>query len=395
MSPADDGSVTDPCSSGRDPPITQLGLVGDRRTVAVISADGTVQWLCLPNFDGVPVFGNLLDARRGGFWRLGPERAIAGRQSYFDKNNVLVTRWDSADCELELIDAMLLPGGARAAADENRRTLLRRLCCRRGLAHCIMDLVPRADFGPGDAVSRVPGGLELRLAGQALGLWTSKPVEPGSDKVASDLQLAEGEEFWAVLGVAEQPAWWDVMAAERALKATIRHWEEWSGRYRYQGPRQDAVIHAGLAIELLSFAPTGALAAAATSSLPERIGGDRNYDYRYAWIRDASMAMATLSVLGDVESAERYLSWLAHLDSSTEMPLQVLYRVDGTTDVRQHSRKELAGYRGSRPVTFGNHAYRQRQIDCLGYLADCAVIYLDCGGRWQPEYWSMISRIAD
>jgi alpha,alpha-trehalase len=382
-----------PCSSGRDPPITQLGVVGDRRTAAVISAEGTVQWLCLPNFDGVPVFGSLLDASRGGYWRLGPAGTSQGEQSYLARNNVLVTRWHSADCELELTDAMLLPRGSQSV--DSRRALLRRLRCRRGSAQCAMELAPRDDFAPGLVVSKVAGGFELRVAGQALGLWTSGRVEPEEGGVAASLRLGAGDEFWAALSIAEEPASWNAAAADRELQATIQYWQEWSERYNYEGPRQDGVIHAGLAIELLSFAPTGAIVAAATSSLPERIGGDRNYDYRYAWIRDASMAMATLSVLGDLESAERYLSWLARLDSSTEMPLQVLYRVDGSTDVRQHSREELAGYRGSRPVHFGNHAYRQRQIDCFGYLADCAVIYLDRGGRWQPEYWSVISRIAE
>jgi alpha,alpha-trehalase len=162
----------------------------------------------------------------------------------------------------------------------------------------------------------------------------------------------------------------------------LQYWRERTGRYGYRGAQRDRVIRSGLGIELLSFAPTGALAAAAMSSLPERIGGDRNYDYRYAWIRDASIAIATLSVLGDIESAERYLRWLSRLDSATEMPLQVLYRVDGGTGIEEHSRDELAGYRQSRPVRFGTHAYRQRQIDCFGYLADCAVIYLDRGGRW-------------
>jgi GH15 family glucan-1,4-alpha-glucosidase len=377
------------------PPITQLGVVGDRRTAAVISADGAVRWFCLPNFDGIPVFGTLLDASRGGYWRLGPASVTAGRQSYLTRNNVLVTRWHTADCELELTDTMLLPGDSRSATDDSRRALLRRLRCGRGSAQCTMELAPRDGFTPGLVISRVPGGLELRVAGQALGLWTSRPVEPEEGRVAAGFRLAAGEEFWAVLGVAEELALWNTAAAGHALQATIRFWQERGRRYRYEGPRQDGVIHAGLAIELLSFAPTGALVAAATSSLPERIGGNRNYDYRYAWIRDASMAMATLSVLGDLESAERYLSWLARLESSTEMPLQVLYHVDGGTDVRQHSRDELAGYRGSRPVNFGNHAYRQRQIDCFGYLADCAVIYLDRGGRWQPEYWSVISRLAD
>ncbi|MBV8505705.1 MAG: glycoside hydrolase family 15 protein [Alphaproteobacteria bacterium] len=377
------------------PGLAQLGVVGDRRTAAVISADGTVRWLCLPNYDGIAVFGNLLDAERGGYWRLGPASGAAGDQCYVDDNNVLVTTWQSADGELELTDAMLSPDTSRPSGEERRRTLLRRLCCKRGSITCTMELTPCGDFAPGLVTSRVPGGLELRVAGFALGLWTSRPVEPAPDGVCAGFALAAGEEFWAIVGSAENPAAWNPQAAEEALQATLRHWRELSGGYNYRGPRRDRVIRSALAIELLSFAPTGALVAAATSSLPERIGGGRNYDYRYAWIRDASMAIATLSVLGDVESAERYLSWLSRLGSSTEMPLQVLYRADGGTGIEEHSRDDLAGYRDSPPVRFGNHAYRQHQIDCFGYLADCAVIYLDRGGRWAPEYWRLVQKIAE
>jgi GH15 family glucan-1,4-alpha-glucosidase len=379
----------------RYPHLAQLGVVGDRRTAAVISADGTVRWLCLPDYDGLPVFGNLLDAERGGYWRLGPASGAAGHQRYIDDNNVLVTIWQSADGELELTDAMLSPNVSRPSGEEGHRTLLRRLRCKRGSVTCAMELMPRDDFAPGLVTSRVPGGLELRVAGFALRLWTSRPVEPAPDGAYVGFALTTGEEFWAIIGLANDQASWNLQAADEALQATLRHWRELSGRYNYRGPRRDRVIRSALAIELLSFAPTGALAAAATSSLPERIGGDRNYDYRYAWIRDASMAIATLSVLGDVESAERYLSWLSRLGSSTEMPLQVLYRVNGGTDIAEHSRDDLVGYRNSPPVRFGNHAYCQHQIDCFGYLADCAVIYLDRGGRWAPEYWRLIQKIAE
>ena len=377
------------------PGLAHLGVVGDRRTAAVISADGSVRWLCLPHYDGLPVFGNLLDAERGGYWRLGLTGAAASHQRYVDDNNVLVTTWHSADGELELTDAMLSPEASRPSGEEGRRTLLRRLRCKRGSAACAMELMPRDDFADGVVTSQVPGGVELRVAGFALGLWTSQPVEPGPDGVWADFTLTAGEDFWAILGLAENPAAWNLQAAAEALQATLRHWRELSGRYNYRGPRRDRVIRSALAIELLSFAPSGALVAAATSSLPERIGGERNYDYRYAWIRDASMAIATLSVLGNVESAERYLSWLSRLRSSTQMPLQVLYRADGGTDIEERSRDDLTGYRDSRPVRFGNHAYRQHQIDCFGYLADCAVIYLDQGGRWAPEYWRLIQKIAD
>lgn len=402
--PAPTSARPEQCANGADqaadasfepyPPIARLGVIGDRRTAAVISADGTVRWLCLPDFDGIPVFGGLLDSTRGGYWRLGPASGTTGRQCYHAGTNVLVTSWHTAEGDLELTDAMLSPDDSRPAG-EGQRTLLRRLYCRRGSARCAMELMPRDDFSPGLVSSRVSGGLELRVAGHALGLWTCRPVEACEERVCAAFSLAAGDEFWAILGLGADPAAWNAEAAGEALQGTLQYWRNWTSRYSYQGPRRDAVIRSALAIELLSFAPTGAVAAAATTSLPERIGDNRNYDYRYAWIRDASMAIATLSVLGDFAGAERYLSWLAALGSSTEMPLQVLYRVDGGTDIRQHARKDIAGYRGSRPVHFGNHAYRQRQIDSFGYLADCTVIYLLQGGRWRPEYGWVIRRIAD
>jgi GH15 family glucan-1,4-alpha-glucosidase len=377
------------------PRLADLGVVGDRRTAAVVSADGTVSWLCLPNYDGLPIFGRLIDAARGGWWRLGPERAGVGRQCYLPDSNILVTTWQDGEGEIELTDAMLSPDDRRPADAEGKRVLLRRLRCRRGSVRCAMRLIPAGDFAPGFTTSPMPGGLGLQVADFVLGLWTSGPVETADDGVGACFLLAAGDEFWAVLGLGEAPTAWNAEVADAALQATLRYWQEWSARYAYSGPRRDLVTRSVLAIELLSYAPSGALAAALTTSLPERVGGDRNYDYRYAWIRDASMAIATLSVIGDVQSAERYLSWLSRLKSSTEMPLQVLYRVDGGTSVKQRSRKDLSGYRGSRPVRFGNSAYRQRQIDCFGYLADCAVIYLDKGGRWSPDYWRLMRRVAD
>jgi alpha,alpha-trehalase len=376
------------------PRIAELIVIGDRRTAAVIAPDGSIGWLCLPAFDGAPVFGRLLDARRGGYWRLGPAEASNGSVSYIDNTNVAVTRWQSEAGDLELTDAMLLPEPDPGAGERGQVTLLRRLCCRRGAAECVMELAPRDQFGAAPVVQPVPDGWELRLAGKALGLWTNR-AETEGEPARTLFHLDTGQEFWAVISTALLPSTWDTATAQHALDETVRYWRDWTGRYRYEGPRRSSAIRAGLAIELMSFAPTGALAAAATTSLPERIGGDRNYDYRYAWIRDASLAMATLAVLGDLESAERYLSWIAQLGSATEMPVQVLYRVDGGTDVRERQRQDIAGYRGSRPVRFGNHAFRQRQIDCLGYLADCAVIYLIKGGRWAPEYWRLIARIAD
>ena len=187
------------------PPLSQLGIIGDRRTAAGITADGTVRWLCLPNYDGTPVFGCLVDAVRGGRWALGPTNANAGRQSYHGETNVLVTNWQMSRGDIELTDAMICPESARPAIGEGKRTLLRRLRCLRGSVECTMQLMPRDDFAKSAVSSPVPGGLELRVGGLALGLWTSHPFEWASAAFTARFTLAEGEEFWAVLGLGEDP----------------------------------------------------------------------------------------------------------------------------------------------------------------------------------------------
>jgi Domain of unknown function (DUF5911) len=161
------------------PRIAELIVIGDRRTAAVIAPDGSIGWLCLPAFDGAPVFGRLLDARRGGYWRLGPAEASNGSVSYIDNTNVAVTRWQSEAGDLELTDAMLLPKPDPGAGERGQVTLLRRLCCRRGAAECVMELAPRDQFGAAPIVKPVPGGWELRLAGKALGLWTTRAETEG------------------------------------------------------------------------------------------------------------------------------------------------------------------------------------------------------------------------
>lgn len=238
------------------PPIAQLGVISDRRTAAVVGADGTVHWLCLPNYDGTPIFGCLLNSSRGGYWRLGPANFAAGCQSYFADTNVLVTRWSTADGEFELTDAMLFPAGTRLAGEEGRR-VLRRLRCRRGSALGTMELAPRYDFGAGPHISPLPGGVELRLAEHDLRLWTSHPVRLREDRVCASFRLAAGEEFWAVLGLGDDPAAWNVAKAGEALEATIRYWQDLASRYRYQGARRNGIIRSALVIELLSFARPG------------------------------------------------------------------------------------------------------------------------------------------
>jgi GH15 family glucan-1,4-alpha-glucosidase len=377
------------------PAIERLGVTGDRRTAAMVAADGTINWLCFPNYDGKSIFGALLDRQRGGFWRMGPPSPGSGEQSYRNGTPVLVTRWEDNDGVLELTDLMPWPQTDRASGREASRAVIRRLRCQAGRAEGAFRLRPQPDFKTTEDIGTVSGGILIKDGGLSLGLWTSRPVSIGGDELRAVMELEQGEEFWAVLTLDEAPDLWDVDRTRQELVETERYWRDWTSGLTYTGPRKENVLRSAINFHLLSFAPTGSLVAAPTTSLPERIGGDRNYDYRFAWIRDVSLSLAILSVLGDLKAAERYMDWLAKLESSTEMPLQVLYRIDGGTDATQHRREDLEGYKGSRPVSFGNHAFRQRQFDSFGYLADCAHIYLQQGGRWKSEYWTLIRQVAD
>ena len=377
------------------PAIQQHGMIGDRRTAALIAADGTLDWLCLPDYDGVPYFGALLDTQAGGFWRIGPVEVIPGKQRYHANTALLLTTWSTPEGELELTDVMAAPEDKREAGAAGRRVILRQVRCLRGAAPCTMQIMPRRDFQRAPNVLSSPGGLILELGDHRLGLWSSHRLDQVEAGATATFTLRAGETAWTVLALDEAPANWTVERARTTIQAAATYWRQWIADLSYTGPRGDMVRRSALTVHLLSYAPTGSLVAAPTTSLPERIGGDRNYDYRYAWVRDASLSLAALAMVGNTQAAERYMDWLAGLDSSTDSPLQVVYGIRGATDLTQRECPEIAGYRDSRPVRIGNHAYSQRQLDSLGYLAECALIYVQQGGPWREEYWALVRRIAD
>ncbi len=258
-----------------------------------------------------------------------------------------------------------------------------------------MQLVPRHDFQRAPNLVSSPGGLSVELGEHRLALWTSHPLHWDAGGAVTTFALHAGDEAWAALALGDAPADWTVERAQTTLKESATYWREWVEALTYTGPRGDMVRHSAMTVHLLSHAPTGSLVAAPTTSLPERIGGDRNYDYRYAWVRDASLSLAVLAMVGNTQAAQRYMDWLAGLDSSTDSPLQVVYGIRGATDLTERERPELAGYRESRPARIGIHAYSQRQLDSLGYLAECALIYVQQGGAWREAYWALVRRIAD
>jgi GH15 family glucan-1,4-alpha-glucosidase len=380
-------------------PIERHAAIGDRRTAALVGADGTIDWCCLPDFDGDVIFGALLDSARGGAWRVGPAERSPGEQRYVENSAVAETRWSAEDWELELVDAMPWPERAPDDARAAQRLILRRLRCLRGSPACVIELQPRHMFGapvPVKTSDRWHGTEGDGDGGRWLGFWASDPaitqqLETGS---RAEVRLNPGETLWMLLGEREEPADWSVGRAQAALEQTLDAWNRWVSRHPFLGPYRAAVIRSVLTIRLLSHQASGGQVAAPTCSLPEKIGGERNYDYRYAWIRDSSLALAILAVMGDLKGAEHYMDWLAQLDSASEMPLQVLYGLDGRCALPESKHADLDGYRASRPVRFGNDAFGQFQLDSLGYFADCAHIYLEQGGAWKPAYWDLVERVA-
>ncbi len=377
------------------PPVSKLGVIGDRRTAAIVAADGTICWHCLPNYDGIAIFGALLDVERGGFWRLGPLARILGRQHYQPDTAVLVTRWEEDDRILELSDAMLWPDNTRQGGLDDRRTIVRRLRCLKGRWRCAMSIEVRPDFGTSARATSVEGGVQFAAGLGRAGLWASLTLSLTEYGSRCEFDLAEGEEIWTVFGPGERLEEWNPQRAEEALTAVSRYWEAWTSRLSRVKSRGDMIRRSALTVQLLSFAPTGAPLASPTTSLPERIGGSRNFDYRYSWIRDASLSVALLSQLGLTSEAKQFFDWLEGLQPGKNMPLQVVYRLDGGREMSLTKREELSGYRESAPVELGNVAADMVEINSFGYLANSALIFLENGGEWRNEFWDLIRRVAE
>ncbi len=375
------------------PPLEKLGLIGDRRTAALVAADGTLCWMCLPNYDGQCIFAGLLDAANGGNWKLGARGRRFGRQQYLSCGPLLRTTWESRDYSLDLLDFMPWPQDRRESSDTTRRVVMRRLQCRRGTAPCHLVLQPRESFRVLKA-DRSSHDSVVFNGRYALSFWSSMPTKIREDAVEAEFMLDAGEEVWCCFGPDEWRAKWTAELAADALRATRAYWDCWASGIEFKGGRRTQILRSAMLVHLLTFAPTGALIASPTTSLPERVGGNRNYDYRYTWVRDASLGLSLLAILGRTEDAERFMDWLAGVQSSTDRPLQVLYTIEGGSKAPVQEHPQINGYQRSRPVRTGNAAATMVELDSYGYLTDCALIYLRHGGRWKKTHWRMIERLA-
>jgi GH15 family glucan-1,4-alpha-glucosidase len=378
-------------------PIEDYAVLGDGRTAALVARDGSVDWLCLPNVDSQPVFAALLDAERGGSFVVQPVEKFGVDRRYVDDTNVLETTFRTASGTVRVTDAMTL---ARGRGPVPLRELVRRVEGLTGSVPLHWSFKPRFGFGCHAPDLKLRAGRLVAAAGRnalGLGLFGLDGVELHANGAGGSFELAGGQRALFALAAAElEPL---VLSgrddAENRLQATTEFWREWSGRVDYQGRWRDQVIRSALALKLLVIAPSGAIVAAATTSLPELIGGERNWDYRYAWIRDAALTLTTFLRLGYRDEPRAFFWWLAHATALTQPRLEVLYTVDGGQSPDERALDSLAGYRGSQPVRIGNGAKDQLQLDVYGYALDAFWQYGTATGEVAGAHGRAVAKIAD
>lgn len=382
-------------------PIADHGLIGDLHSVALVGTDGTIDWYCCPRFDSPSIFASILDAWRGGFYRLAPgEDGWASKQLYFPDTNVLITRFMTPDGVGEVEDFMPI---AQTIDGGHRQRLVRRVVAVRGQVHFELECSPRFDYGRAEhTVERHQHGVLFRSADCSVALGTETPLQVCDGAARASFGLSHGESATFVLehvvGAYEPHA---LPAAETRdlAEATIAYWRRWLSQSRYTGRWREMVHRSALTLKLLTYQPTGAIVAAPTTSLPEQLGGERNWDYRHTWIRDAAFSLYALLRLGFGEEAEAFMGWLmkrfrdCRKDESG--PLQIMYGIDGRADLPEEQLAHLEGYCGSAPVRIGNGAANQLQLDIYGELIDSVYLYNKYGTPIYNDAWVDLSRIVE
>lgn len=384
-------------------PIAEHGLIGDLRSAALVGTNGTIDWYCCPRFDAPSVFASILDAERGGSFELAPDVPTRTKQFYFPDTNVLITRFFADDGVGEIQDFMPVVDDSREA---DRHRLIRRVVCVRGALPFRARVAPRFEYATAPhTVHAGAGQAVFASASLRLALTSTAPIEVDGPDVWALFKLHEGETAVFTIdkiGGDVAPRFCAVAEAEREFNATVRYWRRWLSQSRYRGRWREMVHRSALTLKLLTYAPTGAIVAAPTTSLPEQIGGERNWDYRYVWIRDAAFCVYAMLRLGFTDEAEAFMGFVTeHVQRGPDGPcgptgpLQIMYGIDGCRDLPERELPHLEGYRRSAPVRVGNAAVDQLQLDIYGALVDSLYLYDKWGKPISSAHWDSISELVD
>ena len=417
-------------------PINSYGVIGDCHSVVLVSPDGSVDWGCLPDFDSPAIFCRLLDAERGGYFQIAPnDGSILGSQRYLHNSNVLQTRFASMQGEIVTTDFMPVEtlsawpyrgmnNNTWTHEDGSCHSLVRIVECTHGEMAVTMTLkvTPNYAASPSE-ITLVPGNRGALVSGEQhialavigahlcprFAMSVTQDPEVSHQSVVAQFTLCEGERIAFVLGMGRSAA-----ASRRLLEKelfqrnyevelanTLHNWRTWIANCSYHGPYQEWVRRSALTLKMMTYAPTGAIVAAPTTSLPEGIGGERNWDYRFTWLRDATFTLYAFNVLGFTEEARAFTHWLRRLSYANGEDLQIMYGIRGERDLTERSLSHLSGYCDSKPIRVGNEAAQQKQMDVFGEVLDCIHLYRrqGCFERYgeslEGPLWDMMRSLVD
>jgi alpha,alpha-trehalase len=380
------------------PPISDYALLSDCHSGALVSRNGSIDWCAFHRFEARPVFGRLLDWEQGGFFRIAPVDEYEATRKYVPNTNVLETRFETSGGAVMLTDCLAV----RVEEGHPDHRLVRRVQCERGEVEVKLRFEPRFDYGLTEPrIELVEEGLVMAYGGpDALVLQAELALEvPVTSACEAVRTLKEGDDVLTVLTwCLPQELQPERLPREQILgelEGTVGYWQAWSERCGYHGPYRDEVLRSGLVLKGLTNAPTGAIVAAATTSLPEEIGGERNWDYRYSWIRDSALTINALFMLGYTEEARDYLTWLKRTTAGSPNSLQIMYGAGGERFLPEVELDHLEGYRGSKPIRVGNQAAQQFQLDVYGEMLDAAWHYRRNGGEIDDVFWDFLCGVGD
>ncbi|MDA1297038.1 MAG: glycoside hydrolase family 15 protein [Chloroflexi bacterium] len=378
-------------------PISDYGIIGDLHTVALVGKNGSIDWFCVPHFDSPSVFGSILDDVKGGRFQIAPcETEFTTNQHYLPETNVLVTHFLSPEGVVEVTDFMPVSLGDESEASH---MLIRRITGVRGSMHLEMACQPAFNYARDTHRTEIiSGGATFASDGLELGFSTPAVLTKAGSGVTARFALEEGQStYFAIYERENGRAALDKAEVERQFQSTVGYWRRWISGSTYTGRWREMVHRSALVLKLLTYAPTGAIVAAPTTSLPEDLGGVRNWDYRYTWIRDAAFTVYGLMRIGFTDEAARFMGWLEACcaELNPDGSLQIMYGIDGEHELVEETLGHLDGYAGSRPVRIGNGAYGQLQLDIYGELMDAVYLFNKYGTPISYDFWQHLVKLIN